>query len=183
MSAHGDSDDVVEKGAAWSDNSSQSHKAANSTATPVATSKLRRLNARIEGLSGFEIRGIARVPPEERHKGSRAHDLQIFLLWLSANLSLNNLGVGMLGPLLFNLGFVDCIMCAVVGAFIGSLSTGYTATFGPVSGNRTMVRTTLPKLSLQITDFLGCCSIFHGILAFQDSVCPQHCAYDWIRHH
>lgn len=146
MSAHGEADDIVEKGAAWSDDSSQSPKAANPTPSPAGSSKLRRLNARIEGLSGFEIRGIARVPPEERHKGSRAHDLQIFLLWLSANLSLNNLGVGMLGPLLFNLGFVDCIMCALVGSFVGALSTGYTATFGPASGNRTMVRSILSIL-------------------------------------
>lgn len=143
---HKDVEDVVEKGKTisatptledqhWSDVSSST---ANKAHLPVP-SIFHRINARIEGLSGFEARGITRVAPNERHKSSYSNDLQVFLLWLSANVSLNNLGVGMLGPLLFGLGFVDCAICAVVGAFIGSLSTAYVATLGPKSGNRTMV--------------------------------------------
>ncbi len=48
---------------------------------------LKRINARIEGLAGFEARGITRVLPEERQPPSLAGDLQVAILWLSANLS------------------------------------------------------------------------------------------------
>ena len=101
---------------------------------------LRRLNARLEGLAGFEARGITRVLPSERQAPSRAADLQVLLLWFSANISVNNLAVGLFGPLVFNLGFLDCAMCAVFGALLGSCSTAYMSIWGPQSGNRTMVR-------------------------------------------
>lgn len=101
---------------------------------------LRRLNARIEGLAGFEARGITRVPPEERQPPSLASDVQVALLWFSANVSVNNLAVGLFGPLVFGLGFLDSAMCAVFGGLIGSLSTSYMSIWGPQSGNRTMVR-------------------------------------------
>ncbi|OAA52934.1 Permease, cytosine/purines, uracil, thiamine, allantoin [Cordyceps fumosorosea ARSEF 2679] len=102
-------------------------------------SRLARCSAWVEGLAGFEARGIRRVAPDERHAPSLSHDVQVFLLWLSANLSLNNLGAGLLGPMLLGLGFRDAAACAVLGAFFGSLSTAYMCTFGPQSGNRTMV--------------------------------------------
>ena len=102
-------------------------------------SKLRRFNARIEGLAGFEARGITRVLPEERQPPSLSDDLQVAIMWFSANLSLNNLAAGMLGPLLLELGFLDCAMLAVFGAFVGSVTTAYMSIWGPQSGNRTMV--------------------------------------------
>lgn len=102
-------------------------------------SRLRRLNARIEGLAGFEARGITRVLPSERQEPSRAADLQVALLWFSANVSVNNLAVGLFGPLVFDLGFLDSAMCAVFGALLGSCSTAYMSIWGPQSGNRTMV--------------------------------------------
>ncbi|KAJ6780056.1 hypothetical protein PWT90_01228 [Aphanocladium album] len=102
-------------------------------------SQLHQWTAWVEGLAGFEARGIRRVDPEERQKASFASDMQIFLLWLSANLSLNNLGAGLLGPMVFGLGFRDAAVCAVLGALFGSLSTAYMCTWGPRSGNRTMV--------------------------------------------
>lgn len=100
-------------------------------------SKLQRLNGRLEALSAFEARGIARVPPEERQPPSTAGDVQIALLWFSANISCNNLIVGLYGPLLFQLGFLDSAMCAVFGAFLGSLSTAFMAIWGPRTGHRT----------------------------------------------
>lgn len=102
-------------------------------------SKLREINNRIENLAGFEARGIARVLPEERQPPSRSSDLQVAIMWYSANISLNNLAAAMLGPLAFQLGFLDCAMCAVFGAFVGSLTTAYMSIWGPQSGNRTMV--------------------------------------------
>jgi len=104
-----------------------------------APSKLRRLNARIEGLSGFEARGITRVPPDERQPPSLWDDVAVALLWFSANISVNNLAVGLFGPLLFSLGFLDSAMCAIFGGLLGSISTAYMSTWGPQSGNRTMV--------------------------------------------
>lgn len=102
-------------------------------------SRLRELNNRIENLAGFEARGITRVLPEERQPPSRSNDLQVAIMWYSANISLNNLAAAMLGPLAFELGFLDCAMCAVFGAFLGSLTTAYMSIWGPQSGNRTMV--------------------------------------------
>lgn len=100
-------------------------------------SKAQELNRRLEALNSFEARGIARVPPEERQPPSAAGDAQIALLWFSANISCNNLIVGLYGPLLFQLGFLDCAMCAVFGAFLGSLSTAFMAIWGPRTGHRT----------------------------------------------
>ncbi len=98
-----------------------------------------RWNAKIESLAGLEARGITRVLPEERHAGSLLGYLQIAALWFSANITANNLAVGLLGPLVFNLGFVDSAMCAVFGALVGSLPTAYMSIWGAQSGNRTMV--------------------------------------------
>jgi len=102
-------------------------------------SGLRAINARIEGLSGFEARGITRVLPDERMPPSLWDDISVALLWFSANISVNNLAVGLFGPLLFGLGFLDSAMCAVFGGLLGSISTAYMSTWGPASGNRTMV--------------------------------------------
>ena len=114
----------------------------NSTLPPSSSSWLQRLkmfNDRIEGLSGFEARGISRVMPDEREQPSLWDDISVTLLWFSANISLNNLAVGLFGPTLFSLGFLDSAMCAIFGALLGSISTAYMSTWGPQSGNRTMV--------------------------------------------
>jgi hypothetical protein len=120
---------------------------ATSPTSSTDVSKLpwfKRWNARIEGLAGFEARGLARVHESERHPASNTSLLQMLLLWFSANLTINNLAVTLTGPLLFELGFVDCAMCAIFGVTLGALSTAYMATWGAVSGNRTMVRFDTP---------------------------------------
>ena len=90
-------------------------------------------------MAGFEARGLARVSPDERQAPSNMALLQMLLLWFSANLTINNLAVGLTGPLVFSLGFTDCVWCAIIGVLIGALSTAYMSTWGAVSGNRTMV--------------------------------------------
>lgn len=105
---------------------------------PMPTT-LRRWNERIKNLSGLEARGISRVLPDERINGSMWHILQIFVLWFSSNITANNLTVGLLGPLLFGLGFTDSVMMAVWGCFLGSAFTAYTSIWGAQSGNRTQV--------------------------------------------
>ncbi|OCK75493.1 purine-cytosine permease FCY21 [Lepidopterella palustris CBS 459.81] len=87
----------------------------------------------------LEARGIQRVEPGERHDLRSLGYTQIGILWFSINLAANNITLGMLGPAVFDLGFLDSSLCAVFGMLVGSLAVAYTATFGPRSGNRTMI--------------------------------------------
>jgi NCS1 nucleoside transporter family len=87
----------------------------------------------------LETRGIKRVEPSERHSLRSLGYSQIFVLWFSINLAANNITLGMLGPAVFSLSFLDSSLCACFGMFVGCLAVGYTAAFGPRSGNRTMI--------------------------------------------
>ncbi|OQO00304.1 hypothetical protein B0A48_14091 [Cryoendolithus antarcticus] len=118
---------------------STSAKSPSKEAEDRSPGLMQRWNTRIESLAGFEARGMARVPDDERQAPSAMAMLQMLLLWFSANLTINNLAVGLLGPLVFSLGFRDSAMCAVVGIFLGAMSTAYMSTWGALSGNRTMV--------------------------------------------
>lgn len=89
----------------------------------------------------LEERGIERVPPEHRHSTQKLGFSQICLLWVGINLTANNITLGMLGPAVFHLPFLDCCLCAIFGMVVGCLPVAYIATFGPRSGNRTMVFT------------------------------------------
>jgi len=87
----------------------------------------------------LEARGIQRVMPSERHNMKNLGYSQIAVMWFSINLAANNITLGMLGPSIFYLSFLDASLCAVFGMFVGCLPVAYIATFGPRSGNRTMV--------------------------------------------
>jgi hypothetical protein len=88
----------------------------------------------------LEARGIERVAPDERMKRlSWMSYLQVFLLWVSINLAPNNITLGMLGPAVFGLNFRDSALCAVLGSLVGSVVSAWMATWGPVSGIRTLV--------------------------------------------
>ena len=118
-------------------------------------SKLHSWNARIEALAGLEARGIVRVLPEERQAPSFLGYAQMVLVWFGANVVANNLAVGMLGPLLFELGFTDSAMMAVFGSFLGGIPTAYMSIWGAQSGNRTMVscaNASAPSLELESAD-------------------------------
>lgn len=65
--------------------------------------------------------------------------MQMALLWASANLTANNLSVGMLGSSIYGLSFLDSALCIIFGCLLGCAHTAYMSTFGPASGNRTMV--------------------------------------------
>ena len=118
----------------------RTHSFEQSVVSPISnSSRLARWNSKIEGLAGLEARGIARVPPEERQQGSVLGYAQMAMLWFSSNVTANNLAIGLLGPLVFNLGFVDSAMMATFGALLGSAGVGYMSIWGPQSGNRTMV--------------------------------------------
>ncbi|CAG1992608.1 unnamed protein product [Fusarium graminearum] len=134
-----DPEAVHEKSAATSSSPTvEDYEISNESTTPPS-SMFQKINNRIENLAGLEARGIQRVLPEERQPASSAADLQVALLWFSANLSLNNLATGLFGPMVFGLGFLDSALLAVFGTILGACSTGYMAIWGPQSGNRTMV--------------------------------------------
>jgi hypothetical protein len=104
-----------------------------------------RVNKRISSLKYLEARGIERVLESERHTVAAADFMQISLLWFSTNITANNIAVGMLGPLAYGLGFTDAALCAAFGAVLGAAGAAYMSTFGPISGNRTMVYTDLNR--------------------------------------
>lgn len=95
---------------------------------------------RLEEVSGMEARGIERVLEQDRMPPTTWDDyVQMFSIWFSANLTLNNLIAGLLGTTLFGLSMTEAMVIGPFGAFLGSACSGYTSTFGPMSGNRTLV--------------------------------------------
>ncbi|KAK4504330.1 hypothetical protein PRZ48_005246 [Zasmidium cellare] len=88
-----------------------------------------------------EARGIQRVLPEDRHERTKFGFMQVFLLWFSINLEAVVLALGFLGPIVYYLPFTDSALLAVFGSITGALPVAYIATFGPRSGNRTMILT------------------------------------------
>ncbi|KAG9809951.1 hypothetical protein KCU77_g20484, partial [Aureobasidium melanogenum] len=69
----------------------------------------------------LEARGIQRVMPNERHSLRNLGYSQVGLLWFSVNLAANNITLGMLGPAVYYLSFLDCSLCAVFGMLVGCL--------------------------------------------------------------
>jgi hypothetical protein len=101
---------------------------------------LQRFAHRLEEVSGMEARGIERVLDVDRKPTITWDDyVQMFSIWFSANLTLNNLIAGLLGPTLFGLSMKEAMIIGPFGAFFGSACSGYTSSFGPMSGNRTLV--------------------------------------------
>ena len=108
--------------------------------TPVLLKgKLGQWNAKVEGLAGLEARGITRVLPEEKHDMSTMGYVQMFSLWFGMNLVVENIVVAFLGPLVFSLGWKDCVCIIIFANALSSCGAAYTGTFSAKSGNRTMV--------------------------------------------
>jgi len=94
---------------------------------------------RVEKGLGLEARGIQCVKPHEQTAKTTLSFLQIVVLWISINTAAQNITLASIGQEVFGLGFVDAVLCSVLGAAVGSIPTAYTATWGPWSGNRTMI--------------------------------------------
>lgn len=93
-----------------------------------------------ENIWNIEGRGIARVLTEEKSLPRPFHDyFHMFSLWFSINLQAVNIIIGLLGPLVYGLGWVDCVCIAIFASALASAGISYLATFGPESGLRTMV--------------------------------------------
>ena len=117
-----------------------SDPASSSDALPIHVPlKLSRWNRTIQSIKGLEARGISRVLPHEREPPTLESMVQVAIMWYSVNITLNNLAVGFLGPLLFELGFLHSALIVVFACFLGSVGPSYMAICGPQSGNRTMV--------------------------------------------
>jgi NCS1 nucleoside transporter family len=109
---------------------------------PVSNSRLRRAWISFERqlvAYNLEARGIQRVEPHERQDLRALGYSQVAIMWFSVNLAANNITLGMLGPAVFSLGFLDSCLLSIFGALVGSMVVAYIATFGPKSGNRTMI--------------------------------------------
>ena len=106
---------------------------------PVLKVRLGYWNAKVESIKGLESRGITRVLPCEKNAGGIQDYLQMFALWFSIDLVAYNLITGFLGVLVFSLGWVDCIVIVIFADAIAACGAAYVSTFGPESGNRTMV--------------------------------------------
>ena len=106
--------------------------------------------------------------------------MQVFVFWLSVNIAAVDVTLGMLAPTLFGLGFRDAALCAVFGSMLGSVPVAYIATWGPRSGNRTMVTHSWRKATRGVgtfgkeetkcvwrhTDFwIGLCEVYDGMVA------------------
>lgn len=91
-------------------------------------------------LAGLEARGITRVPPDKKHAGGIRQYLQMIALWFSINLTSANIITGLLGRLLFSLGWKDAVCIAIFATALAACGVSYISTVGPASGNRTMVR-------------------------------------------
>lgn len=87
----------------------------------------------------IEARGIQRVEEHEKQQTSFLTYIQVFVLWISINLVVNNVTLGMLGPAVYELSFKDSALCATFGALVGAIPTAWVATWGPASGVRTMI--------------------------------------------
>ncbi|KAL4780761.1 permease for cytosine/purines, uracil, thiamine, allantoin-domain-containing protein [Aspergillus varians] len=127
------------------DDPSHNEKGIDSRETMAGTFGPRRLTSYLKKIENqlveysLEARGIERVQEHERiPKLSWASYLQVFLLWISINLAANNITLGMLGPAVYGLSFLDSALCSVFGALVGSTASAWMATWGPISGIRTM---------------------------------------------
>ncbi len=89
----------------------------------------------------LEARGVQRVEPHETHAQTWKDYIQAFLMWVSVNLAAVNITLGMLAPTVYSLSFKDAALCAAFGSLLGSIVVAYIATWGPVSGTRTMIFT------------------------------------------
>ncbi|KAJ5682261.1 hypothetical protein N7462_005426 [Penicillium macrosclerotiorum] len=92
-----------------------------------------------EVFQGVETRGMEPVPLNERQPVTASTSLHMLLMWFSMALATNNIIVGSMGTLVLGLSFKDAAICAVLGNALGSSTVGYMSTFGPRSGNRTLI--------------------------------------------
>ncbi|KAJ5793978.1 hypothetical protein N7457_000577 [Penicillium paradoxum] len=103
---------------------------------PLPQSRYQRL---IASLKNVESGGIGPVPLEEREPITSSTTLHMLLMWFSMTLATNNIIVGSMGTFVFGLSFKEAALCAVFGCLVGNCTVGFMSTWGPRSGNRTLI--------------------------------------------
>ncbi|KAJ5902148.1 hypothetical protein N7495_002676 [Penicillium taxi] len=93
----------------------------------------------IASLKSVETGGIERISLEDRQPVTSSTTLHMFLMWFSMVLATNNIIVGSLGTYVMGLSFRDAAICAMLGNLVGLCTAGYMSTWGPRSGNRTLI--------------------------------------------
>ncbi|THV65051.1 hypothetical protein D6D28_09399 [Aureobasidium pullulans] len=91
------------------------------------------------GWTGLESSNLGRVEEDSRDEAHSMSSMHVAVIWISCNLTAENIILGMLGPLQYDLSFFESAICGISGAIIGSIAVAYVATFGPKSGHRTMI--------------------------------------------
>ncbi|KAG9241605.1 hypothetical protein BJ878DRAFT_536432 [Calycina marina] len=89
-----------------------------SVTAPAGRGTLAYWSLKVEGFWALEVRGITRF---------------------SIKLQSINIIIGVLGPLVYGLGWIDCICMIIFSNALNSAAVAYLATLGPVGGNRTMI--------------------------------------------
>ena len=79
--------------------------------------------------------GVEFIPLDERHGKPR----QLLWTWTSPNMEFATVGVGILGPLYFGLGFWQSVLAIVLGTAFGSIAHGVLSSWGPRHGLVQMV--------------------------------------------
>ena len=92
-----------------------------------------------ENISGLEVRGIEPIPLEERRRPTTWAALEMLVMWFSMGMAINNITAGSMGTLVMKLSYKDAVICAICGNLLGNVAVGYMSTWGPRSGNRTLV--------------------------------------------
>lgn len=109
---------------------------------PGSQNPLQRWVVHWEQKFGTEARGIERVPEDRRGTKISLMDYwQMGFVWFSSNCTALSIAIGLLGPKVFGLGLNDGLVLSVFATMLAALAVGYISTFGPASGNRTMVNT------------------------------------------
>ena len=85
---------------------------------------------------GIEIQGIERIMPQER---SHVRIFDNCTMWLSSNLVVPTLALGVLAKNIFGLGFWDTVFAVVLFNILGALPAAFFSTLGPRLGLRQMV--------------------------------------------
>lgn len=88
---------------------------------------------------GVESRGIERVPPENRAKGSLSQFISVLGLWFAGCGGITTMSSFFLPTLLYGLDTKQSLISGLIGMNIGCLVPAYCSTMGPKSGCRQMV--------------------------------------------
>ncbi|OJJ49725.1 hypothetical protein ASPZODRAFT_1010987 [Penicilliopsis zonata CBS 506.65] len=106
-------------------------------------SRWQRMVRHVHRIGCIESSSIEPVPWEDRQRDDGNSALQMLLLWFSMSLAPNNIIAGSLGVLVFRLSGTDAALLAVFGNLLGVLAVGYMSIWGPRSGSRTLVCSSL----------------------------------------